>query len=313
MVSTKNNSPQTKTTEQFIQESIVVHKNRYNYDLVDYKNSYTYVSILCEEHGIFEQKPNKHLRGHGCPKCANNQKITTEEFIEKCRTIHGDKFEYSLTIYKDAKTKVTLICREHGIFEQMPRSHLIGTGCPKCGYNRIGQKNRKSSEEFLTDVREVHGNLYDYRLINYKHSHSNVTVICPVHGDFTLRASALLRGQGCPCCGFENSGYNSSSNEKKWLSSLNIPELISSFVIKSDKLKRRFVVDGYDPKTNTVYLFHGDFWHGNPEIYDPSLVNPRVKVTMGDLYHRTLHYESQLRELGFNLVVMWENEWNQTN
>jgi len=122
-----------KTTEQFIEDAYCKHGDTYNYKLVQYKNRYAKVKIICSIHGMFEQIPKIHLKGCGCPKCVDNVKNSTQEFIEKAQEIHGDKYNYSLVQYENNNTKIKIICPVHGIFEQIPRNHTsLEQGCPKC-------------------------------------------------------------------------------------------------------------------------------------------------------------------------------------
>lgn len=69
------------------------------------------------------------------------------------------------------------------------------------------------------------------------------------------------------------------------------------------------VVDGYDPVTNTIFLFHGDFWHGNPAKFNQNETNPRCKKTYGELYENTLSYEKKLKNMGYTIIVIWENDF----
>jgi len=121
-----------KTTEEFIVDAYCKHGDRYNYKFVEYKNAKTKVKIICSTHGIFEQTPGNHLNGKGCSECSGNKKLNTEEFIEKAKAIHGNKYDYSLVEYKNAKINIKIICSEHGIFEQIVSNHLSGKGCSKC-------------------------------------------------------------------------------------------------------------------------------------------------------------------------------------
>ena len=122
-----------KSTEEFIQEAKKIHGNKYDYSLVDYKAAKVKIKIICKVHGAFEQSPNNHLtKKRGCYKCLGGVKLTTKEFIEKAKLIHDNKYDYSLVEYKNAHTKVNIICKVHGIFEQEASSHLVGTGCPIC-------------------------------------------------------------------------------------------------------------------------------------------------------------------------------------
>ena len=77
----------------FIEKSVKIHSDRYDYSLVNYVNSKTKVKIVCPIHGIFEQIPYSHLKGCVCRLCANeNQKLTTNKFIEKSKKVHGNKY-----------------------------------------------------------------------------------------------------------------------------------------------------------------------------------------------------------------------------
>ena len=120
------------TAEQFINKARKVHSNKYNYSKVKYVNSQTKVTIICPEHGEFQQAPNPHLKGKGCQKCYGNMRKTTEQFIKEAKAIHDNKYDYSKVNYINTDTKIIIICPEHGKFEQVPNSHLISGGCPKC-------------------------------------------------------------------------------------------------------------------------------------------------------------------------------------
>ena len=127
----------SRTTEQFIEEAKAIHGDRYDYSQVVYKNSQTPVTIICHEHGAFKMKPVLHLnRKSNCPKCMNCGKHSNEDFIKKAQEVHGDKYDYSLVDYVSKDKKVTIICPEHGIFEQTPHHHLRGGGCPLCNESK---------------------------------------------------------------------------------------------------------------------------------------------------------------------------------
>ena len=138
-----------KTTEDFIVDCIKIHGNTYDYSLVNYNGIYKKVKIICPIHGVFEQSPNDHLDGHECCKCKGCAKLTTKEFIERARIIHDNKFDYSLVEYKNYITKVKIICPEHGIFEQIPKTHLKGFGCKNC----YESKGEKKVQNFLNKIK----------------------------------------------------------------------------------------------------------------------------------------------------------------
>ena len=119
--------------ETFPIKANLKHDNKYDYSKVEYVNVRTKVTIICPEHGEFEQRPNDHLTGYGCPKCGGTQQLTTDDFIEKAKTIHGDKYDYSKSEYVKSHIKLTITCPLHGDWSVKPNNHLNGKGCPKCG------------------------------------------------------------------------------------------------------------------------------------------------------------------------------------
>lgn len=190
----------TKPAEQFILDAIEVHGDRYSYELVEYKGNKVKIKIICPNHGIFEQKPNNHLDGQGCPICVNRFTRTTEQFINDAQKIHGNKYDYSKSIYIDAHTKLIIKCQTHGNYEQTPNNHLNNHGCPKCAFQKNADSNLKSVEEFIYCAKKIHGDKYDYSLTEYEHSKIKTTIICKKHGKFLQNPNSHLQGQGCPTC-----------------------------------------------------------------------------------------------------------------
>lgn len=125
-----------KTTNELINTFKKIHGNKYNYSLVKYRNSKTKIQIICPVHGVFEQLPHSHSKGFGCAKCADCHVGDSENFIKNANKIHNNKYDYSKTLYKNAKTKLVIKCPEHGIFKQTPNKHLQGKGCPKCNTSK---------------------------------------------------------------------------------------------------------------------------------------------------------------------------------
>lgn len=110
-----------------------IHGDEYDYSLVRYVNKDKPVKIICRKHGAFLQSPANHWHGQGCPKCYGTGKLSTGEFIRRAREVHGDRYDYSQVEYVNNHTKVRIICPVHGVFEQVPMSHLKGINCPECG------------------------------------------------------------------------------------------------------------------------------------------------------------------------------------
>jgi very-short-patch-repair endonuclease/Zn ribbon nucleic-acid-binding protein len=121
--------------------------------------------------------------------------LTTEQFIEKAKEIHNNKYDYSLVEYINNKTKIKIICPKHGIFEQKPKNHLSGYNCIKCGYKFT------TKEKFIEQAKKIHGNKYDYSKIEYKNISNKIKIICPIHGEFEQIPSIhILKKSGCPKC-----------------------------------------------------------------------------------------------------------------
>ena len=185
----------TKNTEEFIEDAIKVHGDKYDYSKVEYSHNQEKVCIICPTHGEFWITPNHHLQGHGCSNCLKDEnKLTLEQFVERAIEIHGDKYDYSKVEYTDLRTKVCIICPIHGEFWQTPSGHLEGHGCPKCARIIVSDKNRLSTEEFIKKAQKIHGNKYDYSKVEYKEQQTKVCIICPKHGMFWQTPNSHLRG-----------------------------------------------------------------------------------------------------------------------
>ena len=134
------NSTKKSNTEEFIKKSNLTHSNIYDYSLVKYKNNKSKVIIICKKHGQFEQRPNNHLKGAGCPNCHNEirylfvNKSNTEKFILDSNKVHNNKYNYSSVEYKNSKVKVKIKCKKcNFVFEQTPNNHISKKhGCPNC-------------------------------------------------------------------------------------------------------------------------------------------------------------------------------------
>ena len=120
----------------------------YDYSLVDYKNNNSKVKIICQKHGIFEQKPRNHTSGQGCLLCKHDKmKLNIVDFIQRSNVTHDFCYDYSLVEYKNNYTKVKIICKKHGIFEQAPNYHILGQGCPSCKKSLMEEKISKLLDE----------------------------------------------------------------------------------------------------------------------------------------------------------------------
>lgn len=290
------------TTEEFIRRAIKRHgPDRYDYSETEYVNATIKVKIRCLvcQH-VFLKIPDKHTNKdkEGCPECACRQRYTTETWIEKMKKVHSDKYDYSKVIYLTAVKRVIIICKTCGDeFSQQPCTHKNGIGCPNCGGNK-----RLTIEEFIRRSVEHHGDKFDYSKVKFKNSKASCIIRCkPCNYEFKQLIGNHMTGTGCPKC------IRIISNpEIAWLDSLNVPNEDRQRKIKVGK--HMYKVDAI--VGNTVYEFQGDFWHGNPKVHNYDDINPRTKQSFGEMYQKTLIKEQKIREAGYNLVVMWEYDWN---
>jgi len=232
----------------FINRSNKIHNNEFDYSLVDYKNNKTKVKIICKKHGVFEQRPDDHSNGRGCNICGGSNNKSKNIFIEESNIVHNNRFDYSLVDYKNNKTKVKIICKKHGVFEQTPTCHLKGNNCIYCSGLSKNTKN-----EIVKKSIQVHGDKYDYSLVDYKNNHTKIKIICKIHGIFEQTPKThIYKKYGCPKC-------NDSKGEieiKRILESYNILyETQKTF--KNCKYKSLLKFDFYLPKYNCCIEYDG--------------------------------------------------------
>jgi rubrerythrin/very-short-patch-repair endonuclease len=130
------------TTNTWINKAKEIHNDKYDYSLVNYSGNKNKVIIICKLHGEFLQIPNDHTQGRGCRYCGseskgNYKKLTIEEFILRSNVKHNNKYDYSKSSYNDGyKTKICIICPDHGEFFSTGNNHLNGSGCPICNESK---------------------------------------------------------------------------------------------------------------------------------------------------------------------------------
>ena len=290
-----------KTNDEFVVDAKKIHGELYDYSLVEYNGNKNPVAIICKIHGKFSQTPNSHSRGAGCPLCGDAKTLagvssSTSKFIADAKSIHGEKFDYSAVKYVGNKQKVAIICPTHGKFLQRPNEHLSGYGCAQCAGSV-----KKTTAEFVAQAVKIYGDLYDYSLVNYISNKTPVTIICKKHGPFKKYPTAhIYKHEGCSKC-IPNSV---SKPEVEFMKHIGISENTRQHPICPG-----CVVDGYDPPTNTVYEFLGDYWHGNPKIYPSEKLNKNTNSTFGKLYEKTFSRFNDISKLGCTIKYIWESDW----
>lgn len=182
-------------TLDFVKKAQAVHGTRYGYDLVEYKRNNEPVEIRCSVHGVFQQRPMSHLAGSGCAACAGRKRLDHTTFLSRALEVHGGRFDYSQVETVNNTTKVTIICRIHGPFEQTPKSHLRGAACGYCSGTM-----KLDTVSFVARARAVHGDEYGYDLVDYRDIFTKVIIVCPVHGEFQQSPVGHLQGYRCRAC-----------------------------------------------------------------------------------------------------------------
>ena len=297
-------------TAKFIKNACFVHGDKFDYSKVVYIKSNIKVIITCRKCNCdFEQKPNSHLNGTGCRLCAiGDMSSDTEKFIEKARLLHGDKYDYRKVEYINSHSHVTIICKyqDHGEFIESPGNHIYSKKiCPKC-------RQLLLSAKFIRKAKKIHGDKYNYEKVQYLNERTSIVITCIDHGDYIQKPKNHLLGKGCSKC-----HCNYSKGQIQWLDfvasfhSIRIQHAANDaeFLIP----ETRYRADGYCAETNTIYEYHGDYWHGNPKKFNKDEINKSSKKTFGELYEQTLKRENEIRTLGYNVVVMWESDWLRLN
>lgn len=194
------NSKKKLTNDAFIERAKLKHGDKYGYSKVEYTGTHNNVIIICPEHGEFSQEAKSHInRGSGCPMCSKIKlkqiRYTRLEFIEKAKEVHGDKYDYSKTEYKNTRGFITITCPEHGDFKQRADGHLHKRGCKKCAGFDL------SKEHYIANCKEFHGDTYDYSKVIWDTKLRKIELICKKHGSFMIdKYNHRLNKQGCALC-----------------------------------------------------------------------------------------------------------------
>ena len=278
------------TTEEFIKRSREQHGDKYDYSKVAYKNSNTKVTIICPDHGEFQQAPGHHMSGVGCPQCyydwakTNSPvKLTTKQFVAKAKVIHGDKYDYSETVYHGNSEKVQVKCKEHGVFSQLANDHLSKkAGCQKCA-----GVARYTTPEFVELAKEVHQGKYTYEDVTYKTTEDKVSITCTKHGNFDQTPHDHLQGAGCPSCG----GNGKSVAESE------LEDYIKSLGFATETRNRQIIkpyeIDVLVESEKIGFEYNGLYYHS-------------------DKFQRRADHKTKTdmaKAAGYRLIHIYEDDW----
>lgn len=285
------------------------HKGRYEYHLTEYKGMEKDIIVWCNYCMMsFSINANNHFhsqQGHDCHEIY--KKLTHEDFVKRANDLHKNEYEYPEK-YIVGRLKINILHKNCGkTFLQRPAMHLIGNGCNYC-YGKVA----RTVDELKEYLQYYWGDLYDYsKITKYKNNKERFDVICNSCNkifDTNLKLH-IDQGRGCRFC----SAGNYSKISLQWLEyreNLDNVKIIHAgndreFQIPNTKYK----ADGYCKETNTIYEFHGDHWHGNPATKNLDKINQNNNKKYSDLYDATLQKEKIIKNLGYNYISIWENDW----
>jgi len=217
------------------------------------------------------------------------KKLTSHIFIERSEIKHGKKYNYNKIIYRGVDTKVTIICPTHGTFEQTPKHHMSGTGCPSCAI----ASSRGTNTQFKERAREIHNNKYCYDTAEYTTSKCMVIIGCPKHGHFSQRSDSHLEGHGCIECSKEDIAKALSSNKMEFVTKAQSRHGNRYSYDKVTYINTRTKIKVYDP------ICHHYFW-----------VTPSDHLQgTGCLYCNSSIGEKKIWDILDTLDVIWDREY----
>ncbi len=268
-------------TKSFIKEAVRVHGDEYDYSELEYVRSTDEVIISHKCGYRFKQRPATHLNRGGCLKCSGLAKDTTKTFITKARGVHGNKYDYSKVDYTNNATLVTIVCPEHGEFNQTPANHSRH-GCIKCSGRYIPDE-----KEYLTSFKNAHGDKYNYSKVVYVNNKAKVIISCPEHGDFEQIVKDHSNGCGCPKC-----GTNISFKENEILA------FIRDLGVECEQGNRSLIspyeIDILIPEYNLAIEYNGLRWHSE-------------RTGRGKDFHKTK--TDMCTAKGYRLIHVWEDDY----
>lgn len=248
--------------DSFIKKAIEVHGDKYDYSNVEYVNNLTDVTIICPLHGEFRQAPSNHLAGKGCWRCGRDttnfrNTKSTEDFIKKAKEVHGDKYDYSESVYTKSNEPITITCPIHGKFEQTPTVHLLGCGCQECGKKSWSEQKILTTEEFIRRSNNKHCGRYSYEKSVYVRHDVPIIVTCKEHGDFKITPGNHIKGGGCPKCSKANPlAENELFEEIKMIcKNIEVQKHVKGLLCGREE------IDIYIPKLKFGIEYNGLIWH----------------------------------------------------
>ena len=232
----------------------LIHADKHNVKLLSYAgkeidNRHRWL-IQCKKCNNLKESSIRYF--DKCRVCmSNKQRSTLEYFIEKAKSIHGEKYSYNNVQYKNSLTKIKIYCNEcNEIFLQTPGMHLSGHGCMSCsGFKKY------TKDEFELKAKDIHGNKYNYDLVEYINTDTKVKIFCNKCTKIFLQTPhGHLRGTGCPRCKFSKGEIRVS----KTLNNLKI-FFEDQKTFESLKFSKHLRFDFYLPELKLLIEYDGEF------------------------------------------------------
>lgn len=187
---------------EILKELNKAHNNKFKYNLENYKNKSSEITLICNKHGQTNKSVSHFLQTKGCVNCSftniiRNKNKNLVDYIIDFNLIHNNQYNYSKTIWAGFKNKIKIICPIHNEFEVYPHNHLNGSGCPKCSTKR----KIRTLKDLINEFKVKYGNKFKYPNIHnlYTNLQSKIRVTCPIHGERTQTVSLHL-ASGCRLC-----------------------------------------------------------------------------------------------------------------
>ncbi len=261
----------------------------------------------------------------GCPWCSNfylcdhtNLAAKFPHLVVEWHPDNDPMINYSPSSGKYVKWKCSnATCDCHVWYAHINNRTNKGSRCPFCYGSRQVCKHINLETQFPELIPEYSSD--NIKLMNQYSSSSNERVLWVCSVDISHIWRAAIRDRtgykktGCPHCS-RSPGY--SVKQIKWLTEIETKEniLIQHARKPEGEYKLPIVgkVDGYCVTNNTIYEFHGDYWHGNPIKFNRDDMHPISKKTFGELYDKTIIRDAMIKSMGYNLVTMWESDYERS-